>query len=494
MNVMIALGLISIMLLVGMLLRAKIPFFRMMLVPATVIAGLVGLVVMNLLGDSLKPSGVDTGLLTNIVNILFTLSFISIALTRAPKQRRKEGEDSTAKSVAKGSLGMGLIWDILYALTPVAGAMIIMVVGSGFGMDKIYGLLIQFGFAQGPGQAATYGTIFEQYGWKDAAMVGMTFAVTGFIAAFLIGVPIAKMGLRRKIARNGGKATESVSKGYFPKEEQRETMGKVTTYSGNVETMAYHFALMGVCFLLAIGISKLFALIPGFLGSSMSGMLFMCGMFAGYIVNFVTKKLKIDHLQNNTLQSKITGWMTDFLVIASFMSVRVSVVGKWIVPILAECIVVALITIGICMYFGQRLGGQNDFERTLGLYGTSTGTVPSGIALIRMVDPRLKTTTATELGMMNIPMMASTITVMVVMAVASHSMDFWLGMGILIIQVPVFMLLLRVFRCWGKKSYSFNKKWLTAHADQFGGDHETLHGSLRQPGVPAAPCPAEGKG
>ena len=40
--------------------------------------------------------------------------------------------------------------------------------GKGFNMDSIYGAMIPFAFAQGPGQAASYGAIFEGYGWENA--------------------------------------------------------------------------------------------------------------------------------------------------------------------------------------------------------------------------------------------------------------------------------------------------------------------------------------
>lgn len=69
---------------------------------------------------------------------------------------------------------------------------------------------------------------------------------------------------------------------------------------------------------------------------------------------------------------------------------------------------VTSVTFFVCFYFGKRFGGDNDFERTIGLYGTSTGTVPTGIALVRIVDPNFKTNTAVELGLTNIVMMAST--------------------------------------------------------------------------------------
>lgn len=123
-----------------------------------------------------------------------------------------------------------------------------------------------------------------------------------------------------------------------------------------------------------------------FLGSSMSSMMFMNGMYAAYIVRWIIKKLRLDFLQDNILQGKITGWTADYLVVCAFMAVSFQVIKKWLIVILFVSVVITVITFLICFYFGQRFGGENDFERTLGLYGTCTGTVPSGIALVRIVD------------------------------------------------------------------------------------------------------------
>ncbi len=69
------------------------------------------------------------------------------------------------------------------------------------------------------------------------------------------------------------------------------------------------------------------------------------------------------------------------------MAVQMSVIGKWLIPILVMCVVVGAVTLGFALFFGSRLGGTCDFERTLGLWGCLTGTCPSGVALIRIVDP-----------------------------------------------------------------------------------------------------------
>lgn len=370
MNVVMAFGWVGIMLCLGMVLRAKVPLFRNMLMPASMIAGVVGLVLMNI---GIIQS-VSSGMYTEIVNQLFTISFISIGLTSIPKSN--ESTSMTAKKVLHGSIGMGMTWNILYALTPVIGAIVIFLIGKVFYMDPVYGLLIPFSFAQGPGQAVVFGSIFEQYGWQDAAMVGLTFAAIGFLMAFLVGVPIARAGLRKKLAKNSGEIDDAMMRGYNKPEDSQGSMGNETTHSGNVDTMAFHFAIIGVCYILAVGLAKLFALIPGIIGSSMSSMLFMNGMFAAYAVKYVMKKFDIEYLLDNKFQTKITGWSTDFVVISAFMAIELTVVGKWMVPILIASAVVTVITTLICIYFGQRYGDENDFERTLGLLGTGLGTVP----------------------------------------------------------------------------------------------------------------------
>jgi len=449
---LIAFGIASIMLCIGTFLRAKVGFLRNMLVPSSVIAGILGLIFMNVVAAIGVNIGTDFDMYTEIVNHLFTISFISIALTGSGSKG-----DGTAKTIAKGALGMGTVWCLLYALTPLVGMLIVGGIGKGFNMDAIYGSLIPFAFTQGPGQAASYGAIFEGYGFENAAMVGVTFAAIGFIVAFLVGVPAAKMGVSRGIAKNCGEIDKTILKGYLKKEEQTSVMVKDTTCNSNIETLTFHFAIIGLCYIGAIGIAKLFELIPGFLGTSMSGMMFICGMIAAYIVKAIMKKLKIDFLLEDTLQTKITGWTADYLVVCAFMAVGFNILGQWIVPILVEAIIVTLITVVVCFYFGKRLGASHDFERTLGLYGTATGTVPSGIALIRIIDPEFKTTTAAELGMMNIAMFLSTPVVIVLMALASGTVSVPVTMAILAGCAILYLVILKVTKCWNKPTYSLKK-------------------------------------
>ena len=448
MSFMMAFSMAGIMLCIGMFLRAKVHIFQNMLVPASVIGGIIGFILMNFVTGTGIDIGTDQEMYTNIVNHLFTISFISISLTSTPKS-----ENDNAKNVLKGALGMGIVWCLLYALTPVIATVLIALLGERFYMDAIYGMLIQFAFCQGPGQSAAYGAIFEQYGWESASTVAIAFSSIGFIVAFLAGIPAAKLGIKKGLAKNCGKLNDAILKGYFTKSEQNEYMVKDTTCNSNVETLAFHFALIGVCYVLAVGIARILSLIPGFLGTSMSGMMFMNGMYAAYIVKWVIQKLHLDFLQENTLQSKITGWTSDYLVVCAFMAGSLTVIKDWLPLILLICLVITVVTFIVCFYFGSRFGGHNDFERTLGLYGTCTGTVPSGIALVRIVDPDFHTSTSVELGACNLVMLASTPVYIIILALAAGSLDMLPAIAGLLGCVILYMIILKITKLWGKKTY-----------------------------------------
>ncbi len=456
-----AFSLVGLMICLGMIVRTKVKFLRNMLVPVNVIAGILGLLYVNTINDFILPDVTSTEFNT-IVDVFFTFSFISIGLASVSNKKKKKEKTEKVKgtggeSIAKGAFGMGMIWCTLFGITAVIGMGIIGAVGSLFGMDPIYGVLIPYAFCQGPGQAANMGYIFEtEYGIANAQMVGVTFAVVGFIAAFVIGIPLARYGLRKKLAKNTDEISETIVRGYYTPEEQRESVGKVTTYSGTLETLALHIAFMGVSYLLAVLVSEIILQIP-ILGAMFGNMLFIWGMVTAYFVKWVLRKMNVEYLLNISLQNKITGFTSDFLVVAAFMAIRVSVIGQWIIPIVIECIIISLLTFLICTYFMSRLGSSHDFERVLGMYGMCTGTTPSGIALVRIVDPKLKTPVATELGMTNIFML-------LVMPV-SFALTFYfsemlsLPMMVLIILAfsAVYIVAMKIFGVWNKPSFSLLK-------------------------------------
>lgn len=111
-----AFGWLSIMLLIGVFCRAKIKLFRHILMPASVIAGTLGFLLINAGVLSSDYSSVYNDMAAH----LFTLSFISIGLTSLDEQ---QGE-SKAKRILKGSITIGAIWVFLWSITPLMGYLI----------------------------------------------------------------------------------------------------------------------------------------------------------------------------------------------------------------------------------------------------------------------------------------------------------------------------------------------------------------------------------
>lgn len=191
---MTAFGWASILLCVGVFLRAKVSFLRKMLVPASVIAGVLGLGFVNLSSALGVDVGTSSSMYTEMVNHLFTVSFISISLTGTPENKK-----SHSKDVLKGAVALGLIWCFLYAVTPILAAGVIAGMGKGTDMNRIYGMLIPFAFCQGPGQAASYGAILEQFGWRMQVWWELPLLPLAFFLLFWLEFLRQRWGLKKEL-------------------------------------------------------------------------------------------------------------------------------------------------------------------------------------------------------------------------------------------------------------------------------------------------------
>lgn len=457
MTLMISMSWIGVMLVLGVILRALIKPLGNILMPACVIGGIVGFILMNT--GILPRIGVDFALLNTIVTNLFTITFISMGITATPK----EAGVSTGKESAKGAMMEGLVWSSLYSVQAVVAFGVLLLVGGFFGFKAIHGLQIPFAFCQGPGQSATYGGMIEAAGIEHAQQVGITFAVIGFLFAFLIGVPLAKRGLKYKLATYPREISKGIKKGVFePGDKDIYPAGHQTTYSGNIDALAFSFALVGVGYAITGPVCAALRMIPQtnilfiFL-STFGSMEFAIGLFVGYLIKFVMNKTGVKKYHDDMMQTRITGWGTDFMICAAFMAVQLAVVGKWLIPILIASVVVAAVTFVFCLFFSEHLNGAYDFERFLGLWGTCTGTCPSGIALIRIVDPELKTTAGAEMGLMNVFMWGGYIAPFVVMYCAGQISGSLMA-GLYALCAILFVVLIFVFRLWKKKkSFSLFK-------------------------------------
>ena len=396
---------ISAMLLVGTVLRAKVPLFQKYLVPASLIGGLAGFVLMNLgwVGAPFLQSGWQTiphDTFEVFSFYLFTIGFVALGL-----MGHGSGSRGLGKEIVRGSLWMALAWSALLCIQAIAGLGVFSAANV-LTNAKTYeplGYLIAHGFGQGPGQALAIGAAWQSFKIEDAVSIGLFFAALGSFVGAFTGVPLVKWGLKKGFIANAPKELPSNAVVGLMKKDSRQSLGSHTTHPSNVDTLALHLAVLG----LALGLTYLFCYLlryyfyPSSLASLTFGFAFFYGMMMGFMVRFVMDKVGIGHLLDNELQNRIVGTSVDFLVVATMMAIKFTTIWKYIIPLAASVLIISIITLLLSLYFARRFPGPFGFERMLVMYGIATGTAATGLLLLRIVDPEFKTPAAVEAGIMN---------------------------------------------------------------------------------------------
>ena len=77
---------------------------------------------------------------------------------------------------------------------------------------------------------------------------------------------------------------------------------------------------------------------------------------------------------------------------------------------------------------------------------------------MRIVDPEFKTSTAVELGLMNLVMLLSTPVYLVLLAMASGDLSIKLSMLILVAMCIVYLIVMKITGTWGKKTFDWKNK------------------------------------
>ncbi|PKO50043.1 MAG: sodium:glutamate symporter, partial [Betaproteobacteria bacterium HGW-Betaproteobacteria-21] len=170
----IAFALLGTMLLIGSLLRTRIALFRNALIPASILGGIIGFAILSM---GLVP-GFSSSDFEGLTFHFFTLSFMSLCLTGSSKNSALSGG-----SIVVGGLWLTAIWVISLGVQGVLGYGVIVAYDqlTGSDLSPFLGALITHGFTQGPGQALTYGGIWErQFGIENATQVGLIYASLGF--------------------------------------------------------------------------------------------------------------------------------------------------------------------------------------------------------------------------------------------------------------------------------------------------------------------------
>jgi ESS family glutamate:Na+ symporter len=387
-------GLISFALLCATALRARCRFFQRYLVPNALTAGFLLLLFYNFLAPRLGMSGAG---LSDLIYHLLSLSFIAMSLRKTPA--RKAGRNIlatglviTASFTLQGVLGLAITLLLMFTLLP--------------GLYPGFGLLIPLGFEMGPGQAHAIGIGWEALGFSGAGSVALTFAAFGFLWACFGGVFLINLGVRKqwldKRTRLNLQDRTLRSGVHGPGEELPEGM-RLTTETEAIDSMSFNLAVVLGIYLLTFLFLKLITSLLGFLGAegrelavNLWGISFIFAALLALAVRGIASFLHVSHVLDNGSLSRIAGTSVDILVAAAVGAISLVVVRRYWLAILCMVIPAGLLTMVYILWISSRLFHEHHFQRAIMFYGASTGTLPTGLALLRVIDPEFETPVAVD--------------------------------------------------------------------------------------------------
>jgi len=445
---MLVFGCLAIVLLAGVLLRAKITFFQHFLIPSCLIGGILGLMLLNIGVMRLPVEQLET-----FAYHLFNISFISIGLTRNEVSK----ETSTPKiHILKAPLWMALTQSVIFPLQAIVGGVFVALFGFfGIKLFPTFGFLAPLGFEEGPGQALSIGKVWQGFGFEHATTIGLTFAAMGFFFSFFVGVPLVNWGIRKGLSAQGSKALpQDFLTGIISKNQKRKSAGELPFHSSNLDSLAFHTALVGLVYVLSYGFVKYLGLIlPADVASILWGFFFIFGLGIALGIRWIMAGLAIEHLIDPGIQRRISGWSVDFLIVSTVMAIKLTVVWRYILPIAAISLFSGALTTFMVVYLGKRIWSYN-FERTIAIYGAVTGTVSSGLLLLRIADPDFKTPVAIDYALMNVFSIPS---IGLYLVLVNGPLWWSWSIGTTLLIFLAFMILalglIRVLKFWGKPKF-----------------------------------------
>jgi len=283
----LAFSLIGMFLVIGVFLRAKIRFFQSFLLPSCLIGGILGCVFLNF-----KFMDLSFTLFETIAYHCLNIAFISVGLTQGGNKSKSTGK---SKQVLRGALWMALMKGITWPLQAIVGLLFVLFfTGMGQEIFPSFGLFLPLGFNEGPGQALSIAKVYEDFGFKDAATIGLTFALFGYLFCFFVGMPLIRAGLKKGRAKYGNKTlAEDFMKGIIAskKDTDDQEAPRKTLYSENIDNMAYQFAMVGLAYLLTYFFCYgLTLILPGGTKKIVWGVFFVIGMAIAAIMTRIMKK------------------------------------------------------------------------------------------------------------------------------------------------------------------------------------------------------------
>ena len=444
----VQIGIIAGLILFANVLRRKIIFIQKTMLPTAVLAGFIML--------GIKASGVfdviDTQFLESLTYHALALGFIAMSL-RVPTKDNNSGAMIGSKSGAlivstylvQAAVGLFISLALAYTIMP--------------DFFKASGILLPMAYGQGPGQANNVGTTYQALGMAGGRSFGLSLAAMGYLCACVVGVVFLNIYNRKGTIRRSAEreiVSGSVTVDTFQDENEIPISESVDKLSVQVALIVLLYLLT---YLLTKGITEGLALFAPGLAATLSTLLWGFNFIIGSAIAIGTRTLFkglrtlkwMNHqYQNNYLLSRISGLAFDVMIVAGIASINIEdLSGNWL-PFVLMAVAGGIVTFIYMRFMCKKMYPGYENEAFFSMYGMLTGTISSGVLLLREIDPGFETPAANNLitGSSFGIIFGAPVLLLVGLA-ARGDLMCWVTLGIIFIYLAA--LLLFIFKLGKKK-------------------------------------------
>lgn len=391
-NIVIQLGQIAGAILVCNMLRNRVRLIRSAMMPVAVMAGFLLLL--------LKYTGlirIDAEIMEILVYHGIALGFIAMSL-RVTNKQANQSDHAALKS--------GVIIVSSYMVQGVIGLLISITLGYTLmpGLFKASGLLLPMGFGQGPGQANNVGTSYQNLGFAGGRSFGLAIAAAGYLCACIVGVILLNVLAKRGSVKPSKRASDDdLAVGFFQDRNELPVADSIDRLSVQLAMVLVTYL---VTYLATWGLTSGLAAISEGLAKTLNTLLwgfnFIIGSAIAVLLRLLLEKGRKSGLidrqyQNNYLLNRISGFFFDIMIVAGISSINIEdLSGLWFYFILMSVcggVFTWLHLKRVCKWAYP----DYYYEGLISMYGMMTGTISSGILLLREIDSDFKTPAANNL-------------------------------------------------------------------------------------------------
>lgn len=378
-------SIISALLLLSYVIRAKVKVLQRIFLPTSIIAGVLGLILGPQILGTVSPISINFTSVSQwagvLVVVVVSTSFLSLNV-------KGISGDAFATTMLTGTIHQ------LQIVAPLAiGALLIPLVP---GLLYGFGLLPVFGFYGGHGMAAQCGAIYQEIGYMaDSMDVCVTFATVGLLTGIIGGMIVINVGARMGITKVKMKfedmsASERIG---FIEKSERKPVGMGVTSNGVIDPMAMQFAIVGTIIVVGTYFRKLIvSAFPVMSNFPLVSVCILISLLLGFLSN--REKSVFGKIIDKGCMKRIGGTAMDYMIAASIISTNTSVFAKYLLPIILMSIACIGLSLAASLILGKRWLKENWFETAIGSFGQTMGVLATGLTLVKVVDPENDTTAA----------------------------------------------------------------------------------------------------